>query len=146
MSFCRQRSILAVNGALKLEVNAMSESQKNVLGTDLEVCGTDPVTGYFRDGCCNTAAGDVGSHTVCAIVDDRFLVFSQGQGNDLITPRPEYRFQGLKDGDRWCLCAMRWEQARQAGCAPRVRLRATNIKTLTYVSLEHLKAHQIDLN
>jgi uncharacterized protein (DUF2237 family) len=119
---------------------------KNVLGKDLEVCGTDPVTGYFCDGCCDTAAGDMGSHTVCAIVDDRYLAFSQDQGNDLITPRPEYRFQGLKDVDRWCLSAMRWEQARQAGCAPRVRRRATNIKALTHVSLEHLKAHHIDLN
>ncbi len=124
----------------------MSDIQKNVLGLELEVCGTDPVTGFYRDGCCNTGAGDVGTHTVCAIVDDRFLEFSRNQGNDLITPRPEYRFKGLKNGDRWCLCAMRWEEARQAGCAPKVKLTSTNIKTLEFVTLENLKEHQIDLN
>ena len=124
----------------------MSDIQKNVLGLELEVCGTDPVTGFYRDGCCNTGAGDVGTHTVCAIVDDKFLEFSRNQGNDLITPRPEYRFKGLKNGDRWCLCAMRWEEARQAGCAPKVKLTSTNIKTLEFVTLENLKEHQIDLN
>ena len=124
----------------------MSDIQKNVLGLELEVCGTDPVTGFYRDGCCNTGAGDVGTHTVCAIVDDRSLEFSRNQGNDLITPRPEYRFKGLKNGDRWCLCAMRWEEARQAGCAPKVKLTSTNIKTLEFVALENLKEHQIDLN
>lgn len=124
----------------------MSDIQKNVLGLELEVCGTDPVTGFYRDGCCNTGAGDVGTHTVCAIVDDKFLEFSRNQGNDLITPRPEYQFKGLKNGDRWCLCAMRWEEARQAGCAPKVKLTSTNIKTLEFVTLENLKEHQIDLN
>ena len=124
----------------------MSDIQKNVLGLELEVCGTDPVTGFYRDGCCNTGAGDVGTHTVCAIVDDRSLEFSRNQGNDLITPRPEYQFKGLKNGDRWCLCAMRWEEARQAGCAPKVKLTSTNIKTLEFVTLENLKEHQIDLN
>ena len=124
----------------------MSDIQKNVLGLELEVCGTDPVTGFYRDGCCNTGAGDVGTHTVCAIVDDRFLEFSRNQGNDLITPRPEYRFKGLKSGNRWCLCAMRWEEARKAGCAPKVKLTSTNIKTLEFVTLENLKEHQIDVN
>ena len=124
----------------------MSETQKNVLGTDLEVCGTDPVTGCFRDGCCNTGAGDVGTHTVCTIVDDQFLEFSKSKGNDLSTPRPEYGFKGLKNGDQWCLCAMRWEEARQAGCAPRVKITSTNIKTLEYVRLEHLKEYQVDLH
>ena len=124
----------------------MSDIQKNVLGLELEVCGIDPVTGFYRDGCCNTGAGDVGTHTVCAIVDDRFLEFSRNQGNDLITPRPEYRFKGLKSGDRWCLCAMRWEEARKAGCAPKVKLTSTNIKTLEFVTLENLKEHQIDVN
>lgn len=124
----------------------MSETQKNVLGTDLEVCGTDPVTGFFRDGCCNTGAGDVGTHTVCTIVDDQFLEFSKSKGNDLSTPRPEYGFKGLKNGDQWCLCAMRWEEARQAGCAPRVKITSTNIKTLEYVRLEHLKEYQVDLH
>ena len=124
----------------------MSETQKNVIGTDLEVCGTDPVTGFFRDGCCNTGAGDVGTHTVCTIVDDQFLEFSKSKGNDLSTPRPEYGFKGLKNGDQWCLCAMRWEEARQAGCAPRVKITSTNIKTLEYVRLEHLKEYQVDLH
>ena len=124
----------------------MPETQKNVLGTDLGVCGTDPVTGFFRDGCCNTGAGDVGTHTVCAILDDQFLEFSKGKGNELITPRPEYAFKGFKNVDRWCLCAMRWEEARQASCAPRVKLTSTNIKTLEYVRLEHLKEHQVDLH
>ena len=124
----------------------MSETQKNVLGTDLEVCGTDPVTGFFRDGCCNTGAGDVGTYTVCTIVDDQFLEFSKSKGNDLSTPRPEYGFKGLKNGDQWCLCAMRWEEARQAGCAPRVKITSTNIKTLEFVRLEHLKEYQVDLH
>lgn len=124
----------------------MSDIQKNVLGLELEVCGTDPVTGFYRDGCCNTGAGDVGTHTVCAIVDNRFLEFSRNHGNDLITPRPEYRFKGLKSGDHWCLCAMRWEEARKAGCAPKVKLTSTNVKTLEFVTLENLKEHQIDVN
>ena len=120
--------------------------QQNVLGTNLEVCGTDPVTGFFRDGCCNTVSDDVGTHTVCAVVDNKFLEFSARRGNDLITPRTEYGFKGLKSGDHWCLCAMRWEEARQAGCAPRVKITSTNIKTLKFISLDHLKDHQIDLN
>ncbi|NBT39444.1 MAG: DUF2237 domain-containing protein [Alphaproteobacteria bacterium] len=124
----------------------MAEKQTNVLGTELELCGLDPVTGFYRDGCCNTGPDDVGTHTVCAIVDEAFLEFSKRMGNDLITPRPEYQFVGLKDGDNWCLCAMRWEQARRAGYAPKVRLRSTHEKTLEYVSLEHLKQHQVDLH
>ena len=120
--------------------------QQNVLGTTIEVCGTDPVTGFFRDGCCNTVSDDVGTHTVCAVVDNRFLELSARRGNDLITPRTEYGFKGLKSGDHWCLCAMRWEEARQAGCAPRVKITSTNIKTLKFISLDHLKDHQIDLN
>ena len=123
----------------------MITDQKNVLGASLEVCGTKPMTGFFRDGCCNTGAGDVGTHTVCAIVDDTFLEFSARMGNDLITPRPEYGFEGLKSGDHWCLCALRWEEARLAGCAPRVKISSTNIKTLKYVQLEHLK-NLSDLN
>ena len=117
----------------------MITDQKNVLGASLEVCGTKPMTGFFRDGCCNTGAGDVGTHTVCAIVDDTFLEFSARMGNDLITPRPEYGFEGLKSGDHWCLCALRWEEARLAGCAPRVKITSTNMKTLEYIQLEHLK-------
>ena len=122
------------------------EKQKNVLDADLQDCSIDPMTGYFRDGCCNTGPGDVGTHTVCAIMTDEFLEYSKRQGNDLITPRPEFDFPGLKAGDTWCLCAMRWEEARRAGCAPRVKLTSTNIKTLEMVDFADLKAYQIDLN
>tara|TARA_B100001540_G_C15480907_1_gene494558 strand:+ start:195 stop:569 length:375 start_codon:yes stop_codon:yes gene_type:complete len=124
----------------------MAEKQINVLGAELQDCSIDPMTGFYRDGCCNTGPGDVGTHTVCSIMTDEFLEYSRSKGNDLITPRPEFDFPGLKAGDAWCLCAMRWEEARQAGCAPRVRLTSTNIKTLEMVELETLKAHQIDLN
>ena len=117
----------------------MPKVQKNVLGTDLKICGTNPVTGFYRDGCCNSGDRDGGTHTVCAIVDDQFLEFSASRGNDLMTPRPEYGFQGLKSGNHWCLCAMRWEEARKAGYAPRVKLASTNMKTLEFVRLEHLK-------
>jgi uncharacterized protein (DUF2237 family) len=124
----------------------MVDKQKNVLGFDLAICGMDPPTGYFRDGCCNTGAGDVGTHTVCSIMTDEFLKFSLGKGNDLSTPRPEFNFLGLKEGDSWCLCVLRWAEANEAGCAPRVKLTSTNIKTLDYVKLEDLKRHQMDLN
>jgi len=122
------------------------EKQLNVLGTDLEVCGTDPMTGFYRDGCCNTGIDDAGTHTVCVIVTDEFLKFSKNKGNDLSTPISQYGFKGLKAGDAWCLVALRWEEARMAGAAPRVKLVATNIKTLDFVDLEDLKAHQIDLH
>ena len=122
------------------------EKQKNVLDSELQDCGIDPMTGFYRDGCCNTGTGDVGTHTVCAIMTDDFLEYSKSKGNDLITPRPEFDFPGLKPGDAWCLCALRWEEARQAGCAPRVKLTSTNIKTLEMVEFEDLKVHQIDLN
>ena len=124
----------------------MSDTQKNVLGFDLELCGSDPVTGFYRDGCCNTGPGDVGTHTVCAILTDEFLDFSRSKGNDLITPRPEFGFPGLKAGDRWCLCALRWEEARHAGKAPRIKLGSTNLKTLQLVNLEDLKSHSHDIN
>ena len=122
------------------------EKQKNVLDSELQDCGISPMTGFYRDGCCNTGPGDVGTHTVCAIMTDEFLEYSKSKGNDLITPRPEFDFPGLKAGDSWCLCALRWEEARQAGCAPRVKLTSTNIKTLEMVEFDDLKAHQIDLN
>ena len=124
----------------------MTEKQTNVLGAELQECSIDPITGFYRDGCCNTGQGDVGTHTVCSIMTDEFLEYSQSKGNDLITPQPEFDFPGLRAGDAWCLCAMRWEEARQAGCAPRVKLTSTNIKTLEMVEFEHLKEHQIDLN
>ena len=121
------------------------EGQKNVLGQTLISCSHDPVTGFFRDGCCHTGPQDQGLHTVCAIMTDEFLAFSKKVGNDLSTPMPQFGFPGLRDGDQWCLCAARWEQARQAGCAPKVRLSATNIVTLHICSLDDLKAHAIDL-
>ena len=121
------------------------EGQKNVLGQTLISCSHDPVTGFFRDGCCHTGPQDQGLHTVCAIMTDEFLAFSKKAGNDLSTPMPQFGFPGLRDGDQWCLCATRWEQARQAGCAPRARLSATNIVALQICSLDDLKAHAIDL-
>ena len=124
----------------------MNKKQLNVLGTDIEICGTNPKTGYYRDGCCHTESRDAGMHTVCAIVTEEFLDYSRSQGNDLITPRPELDFPGLKPGDSWCICATRFEEARLAGCAPKVRLTATNEKTLKIVSLGLLKDYQIDLN
>ena len=122
------------------------KKQINVLGLELQECSVDPMTGFYRDGCCNTGPQDAGTHTVCSVMTDEFLEYSRNKGNDLITPRPEFHFPGLKAGDSWCLCALRWEEARLAGCAPRVRITSTNIKTLEMVEFEHLKVHQIDLN
>jgi uncharacterized protein (DUF2237 family) len=118
----------------------------NVLGEPLENCGTDPVTGFFRDGCCNTSPEDFGSHTVCTVVTDEFLAFSRSRGNDLSTPRPEFGFPGLRPGDGWCLCAARWREALEAGCAPRVRLKATHRAALDICDLADLKRHSMDLN
>ncbi|MEC7246029.1 MAG: DUF2237 domain-containing protein [Pseudomonadota bacterium] len=120
--------------------------QRNVLGGRLQSCSSSPMTGFFRDGCCHTGPQDVGSHTVCAVMTDAFLAFSLAAGNDLSTPRPEFDFPGLKAGDRWCLCAARWEQARQAGHAPKIRLASTNQASLAVCNLDDLKAHAIDLN
>ncbi|CAM8657234.1 MAG: DUF2237 family protein [Burkholderiaceae bacterium] len=114
----------------------------NVLGTPLQVCSTEPMTGYYRDGCCNTDATDRGSHVICAEVTDEFLTFSRQRGNDLSTPRPEYRFPGLVAGDRWCLCALRWKEAFDAGVAPNVVLESTHINALQYVDLAHLLEYQ----
>lgn len=114
---------------------------KYVLGGELATCSLQPLTGWLRDGCCNTDANDHGRHTVCAMMTEEFLVFSKGIGNDLSTPRPEYGFPGLKPGDRWCLCAARWEEARLAGFAPEVVLAATHAKTLETTALGHLQAH-----
>lgn len=119
----------------------LKDGALNVLGTQLVPCSYDPLTGYYRDGCCNTDQEDQGSHVICAKVTQAFLDFSLQQGNDLITPRPEYRFKGLKAGDRWCLCALRWAQALGAGVAPKVILQSTHIKALDYVTLEQLQAH-----
>ena len=115
----------------------------NVLGDPLLVCGMDPVTGFFRDGHCNTCAADQGSHTVCAVMTDEFLAFSKYVGNDLSTPRPEFGFVGLKAGDSWCLCAGRFLQAHDAGCAPKVHLDATHKRALEIVPLEVLNEHAL---
>ena len=110
----------------------------NIFGEPLSVCSNEPKTGYYRNGCCETGPDDLGTHTVCAVMTEEFLIFSRKKGNDLTTPRPEYSFPGLKPGDRWCLCASRWMEAYQSGVAPFVILEATHEKTLDYISLEEL--------
>jgi len=124
----------------------MSDIQKNVLGEALELCGTTPLTGYFRDGSCNSDKDDVGSHTVCAQVTKDFLEFSKSIGNDLSTPNLEFGFNGLKDGDTWCLCANKWLEAFQQGAAPRIKLKSTNIKALEVIDLDTLKEYAIDIS
>lgn len=116
---------------------------KNVLGQPLEMCSVQPMTGFYRNGCCDTGAGDLGLHTVCVQVTADFLSFSQARGNDLSTPMPVYEFPGLKPGDRWCLCALRWKEAYEAGQAPLVNLSATHISTLEFISLEELQEHAL---
>ena len=116
---------------------------KNILGTNLEVCSLNPITGFTRSGCCETGPEDLGQHTVCAEVTDEFLQFSKLQGNDLMTPRPEFSFTGLKPGDRWCLCASRWLEALEEGIAPPVILEATHEKALEIIDLAELKYHQL---
>lgn len=117
-------------------------SARNVLGTELKPCSVDPVTGFFRNGCCETGPHDVGMHTVCAVMTAEFLAFSRAVGNDLSTPLPEYAFPGLKPGDRWCLCAPRWKEALDAGAAPKIVLESTHEETLAIVPLGVLKDHQ----
>ena len=114
----------------------------NVLGTPLVPCSYDPLTGYFRDGCCKTDETDTGSHLICARVTSEFLAFSSERGNDLTTPRPEYRFKGLLPGDRWCLCASRWEEALAAGVAPPVVLECTHASALKFVTMAQLDKHR----
>ena len=118
----------------------------NVLGEALQPCSTNPLTGYFRDGCCNTADMDNGCHTVCCIMTAEFLTFSKDRGNDLITPRPEFGFPGLIPGDRWCLCASRWAEADAYGKAPNVVLASTHQKTLAHVPFAVLRARALDMN
>lgn len=120
------------------------EPSLNVLGTRLEPCSTKPLTGFYRNGCCDTGPEDRGSHTVCVIVDAEFLALSKYLGNDLTTPRPEFRFDGLKPGDRWCLCAARFLQAAQEFAAPKVVMAATHIRATDIVPLELLQAHAAD--
>ncbi len=116
----------------------------NVLGEPLEPCSEDPVTGFYRDGCCNTSDADLGSHTVCVSTTQEFLEYTRFRGNDLSTPMPDYGFPGLKPGDRWCLCANRWKEAMEDGMAPKVLLRSTHKRALEIVSLELLKKHAAD--
>jgi uncharacterized protein len=120
-------------------------SQRNVFGEPLEACSMNPITGFYRDGCCNTGLDDIGSHTVCVVATAEFLAFSKSRGNDLSTPLPNYGFAGLNPGDRWCLCAPRWQEAFEAGHAPRVILRATHEGALSHCSLDDLKRYAVDL-
>ncbi len=122
------------------------ESARNVLGEPLKPCSTAPMTGFFRDGCCNTGPQDLGRHVLCSQVTQEFLAFSKSQGNDLSTPRPEFGFAGLKPGDRWCLCADRWQEALEAGKAPRVVLQSTHELCLEHVAMEDLKKFALDLS
>lgn len=116
----------------------------NILGTELANCSLNPLTGFFRDGCCNTNGADTGMHTICAVMTHEFLLFSQPRGNDLSTPRPEYNFPGLKAGDRWCLCLNRWKEAHKANCAPQVVLEATHLSVSEFIDLTVLKDHQTE--
>ncbi|MEM6732203.1 MAG: DUF2237 domain-containing protein [Myxococcota bacterium] len=118
---------------------------RNVFGGPLETCCSNPMTGWFRDGCCNTDERDRGLHVICAELTEDFLVFSKSKGNDLSTPRPEFGFPGLKPGDKWCLCAARWQEAFEAGCPPQVLLEATHEKALEVCDLNDLRAHAISL-
>ena len=118
----------------------------NVLGGELQTCCLDPLTGYYRDGNCNTGADDVGTHVVCAEMTEAFLTFTKSRGNDLSTPFPAFNFPGLKPGDKWCLCALRWREAYEAGVAPPVVLESTHQKALEYMPLEVLRKHELRRN
>jgi uncharacterized protein (DUF2237 family) len=124
----------------------MAERERNVLGGPLETCSLRPRTGFFRDGCCNTGPDDFGLHVVCAQMTAEFLAFSREQGNDLSAPMPELGFPGLVPGDRWCVCAGRWREAFDAGCAPPVVLGATHEETLAVIPLDALRRHALDIN
>ena len=128
------------------EREAQVDPARNVFGEPIEPCSEDPLTGFFRDGCCNTSDEDIGRHTVCTRVTRDFLEFSRARGNDLSTPREEFGFPGLLPGDQWCLCAARWQEALEAGVAPLVVLRATHETTLEIVDFGDLKRHAIDVS
>lgn len=123
-----------------------ADTQLNVLGEPLQSCCSDPMTGFYRSGSCETGPQDFGAHVVCAEVNADFLAFSKSRGNDLSTPQPDFGFPGLKPGDRWCLCAARWVEALEAGKAPPVKLTATHKRVLDFISFEVLKQHALDLN
>ncbi|MEI2640393.1 MAG: DUF2237 domain-containing protein [Microthrixaceae bacterium] len=122
-----------------------NSEELNVLGGPLEECGTDPLTGFYRDGCCSTGAEDRGSHTLCAVVTAEFLEHQRGIGNDLSTPMPEYRFPGLRPGDRWCVTALNWLAAHEAGCAAPLVLASTNLAVLSMIPLEILTTYAVDV-
>lgn len=124
-------------------MSSSASTQTNVLGTELQSCSFDPMTGYYRTGCCETRGDDPGAHVVCAVMTEEFLAFSQAAGNDLSTPMPQYGFAGLNPGDQWCLCASRWQEAFEAGAAPRVKLDATHMLALEYCSLADLQSHAL---
>jgi uncharacterized protein (DUF2237 family) len=126
--------------------NGHKPKPKNVLGGKLESCCKDPMTGFYRDGYCKTGANDLGRHTVCAVLTEEFLSFSVSVGNDLVTPHPEHGFPGLKPGDKWCLCVLRWKEALEADAAPLVILEATNEASLQHVELEDLKKFAADFD
>lgn len=134
----------AASALFTLYLKAALVMAKNVLGTDLQECSHDPLTGFFRDGCCHTGAEDVGLHIVCSEMTAEFLAFSKSVGNDLSTPHPEFGFPGLKPGNRWCLCALRWKEAFEAGVAPAVVLESTHISTLEFIDLEDLQEHAVE--
>ena len=131
---------------LWINLYSMHKKQKNVLGGDLELCSSNPLTGWYRDGCCNTDENDNGLHTVCAKVNNDFLEWCKSAGNDLVTPHPEFGFPGLKDGDNWCVCATWFARAIEAGKECKIYLKKTNEKTLKIIPLEILKKHAIDLS
>jgi len=124
----------------------MMDESLNVFGEKLLSCSDEPLTGFFRDGCCNTSAQDFGSHTICVGVTQAFLEFSRARGNDLMTPVPQFGFPGLREGDRWCLCASRWREAHDAGVAPRVYLQRTHQRALDVVPMDILKPYAADLS
>ncbi len=124
--------------------SANANRPRNVLGGALGECSSEPLTGFFRDGCCNTGPEDVGRHTVCVQVTAEFLAFSASRGNDLSTPMPHFGFPGLRPGDRWCLCAARWKEALHAGAAPKVMLSCTHESTLDIIALQDLTQHALD--
>lgn len=146
-NFARHHGLKTVmksnNGARGL--STVTSNPKNVLGEDLQICSVDPQTGYFRNGRCETGPSDTGTHTVCARVTEEFLEFTKTRGNDLSTPMPAYRFPGLKPGDGWCLCALRWKEAEMAGNAPPVVLEATHSHTLDFIDMATLQAHSTGL-
>jgi len=139
------RRVTAADGRGPVQnVSVAREPDRNVVGGELLECSAEPLTGFFRDGCCATGPEDVGSHTVCAIVTEEFLSFSRRVGNDLATPQPQLGFPGLRPGDRWCLCAARWLEAHESGCAPPVVLAATHERALELIEIDTLLAYAIE--